>query len=264
MNETPLELFSGTTVTPKYNVHTFGCPAYALDERIQGGMKGEKWGLGARIAIYVGPSIMHARSIGNLLSLTTGLVSPQFHVRYDDTFSTLRNSNIVRSQWQTLAGFQAHEFGRKVGNFTPYIPTSQHTNISVPTDNSNENPILAIDHNDQVPLAYENEGDMSDGGESFESSDDENTMNQLNENDQQHHLRMTRSGRISRFPRRYDDYVALLMEHKSIDEVERSMALAASADPDILYLHEALKAEDNIEFRPCKKRYKRMWRAKIG
>jgi hypothetical protein len=44
-----------------------------------------------------------------LLSLKTGLVSPQFHVRYDDTFETvrsLREHEIPPSLWQAKAGFE--------------------------------------------------------------------------------------------------------------------------------------------------------------
>jgi hypothetical protein len=38
------------------------------------------------------------------LSLTTGLVSPQFHVQYDSSFSTVKD-NSPSSQWQYRAGF---------------------------------------------------------------------------------------------------------------------------------------------------------------
>jgi hypothetical protein len=53
-----------------------------------------------------GPSLQHANSVGLVLSLTTGLVSTQFHIKYDDSFETLRHgAGIVQSNWQTLAGF---------------------------------------------------------------------------------------------------------------------------------------------------------------
>jgi hypothetical protein len=53
---------------------------------------------------------------------------------------------------------------------------------------------------------------------------------------------------MSRFPRRFDDYIALLIEEEQMTNVKRTMELAASSDPDILYLHEALAADDRKEF----------------
>jgi hypothetical protein len=59
-----------------------------------------------RIAINIDPSLQHAKSVGLLLSLTTGLVSPQFHVKYDDLFETVRNGALpIRSLWQHKAAF---------------------------------------------------------------------------------------------------------------------------------------------------------------
>ena len=70
-------------------------------------MKVRKWIPRSRMAIYVGTSQQHATSVGLLLSLTTGLVSPQFHVRYDNTFETVTNGQKgVRSKWQLNAGFK--------------------------------------------------------------------------------------------------------------------------------------------------------------
>jgi hypothetical protein len=95
--ETPLEKFSRSKIRPDFKqVHPFECPAYfyALDGRIQSGKKAKKWEVRARVAIYLGSSPQHARIVGLVLSLTTGLVSPQFHVKYDESFSTLRNNSM--------------------------------------------------------------------------------------------------------------------------------------------------------------------------
>jgi hypothetical protein len=43
-----------------------------------------------------------------VLSLSTGLVSPQFHLKFDDEFITLSskiNNNIPLLLWQTKCGF---------------------------------------------------------------------------------------------------------------------------------------------------------------
>ena len=72
------------------NYHPIGCPCYVLDSRVQTNPKGlPKWEPRARLAIYVGHSPVHAGSIALVLNPKTGLVSPQFHVVFDDNFTTI-------------------------------------------------------------------------------------------------------------------------------------------------------------------------------
>jgi hypothetical protein len=107
---TPIELFSNIKIAPNLNhKHTFGCPMYILDQRLQAGHKMSKWEARSRVALYIGPSTYHASNLGLGLSLTTGLVSPTFHAFYDDSFSTVTNNMIpyiTKSQWQIKCGFQ--------------------------------------------------------------------------------------------------------------------------------------------------------------
>ena len=59
----------------------------------------------------MGNSPRHARSVANVFSLTTGLVSPQFHVQFDDFFKTVKSGYDITSTpsiWQSLAGFTKH------------------------------------------------------------------------------------------------------------------------------------------------------------
>ena len=70
--------------------HAFGCPVYILDLRLQSNPKGvPKWGPLSRLGIYVGHSPAHAGSVALVLNPKSGLVSSQFHVVYDDQFSTV-------------------------------------------------------------------------------------------------------------------------------------------------------------------------------
>ena len=73
------------------NVHTFGCPVYILDSRLQdaGGAGPPKWEPRSHLGIYVGHSPIHAGSVALVLNPKTGLISPQFHVVCDDNFSTV-------------------------------------------------------------------------------------------------------------------------------------------------------------------------------
>ena len=52
-------------------------------------------------------SSVHARNVALVLNPVTGLVSPQFHVKFDDAFETTKDDRTTQdvSMWQTLAGF---------------------------------------------------------------------------------------------------------------------------------------------------------------
>lgn len=103
-----LELFSGIRVGVKMRyIHTFACPVFALQNSLASGGRIPKWSPRARLGLNLGPSPSHARNVNLVLNLTTGLVSPQYHVTYDDFFETTRygaQDTQVASTWQQLAG----------------------------------------------------------------------------------------------------------------------------------------------------------------
>ena len=111
--KTPINAFSRykVTINPKH-WYPFGCPVYVLDSDLQTGKKIEKWSDRARMGIYLGMSPQHARMVALVLSLQSGLVSPQFHVRMDPTFQTLRTvygGQPPKSQWQCKCHFVRDE-----------------------------------------------------------------------------------------------------------------------------------------------------------
>ena len=70
--------------------HTFGSPCFALDARLQSGIAGvQKWEARARLGVYLGHSPSHAGSVALILNPRTGHVSPQFHVVFDNNFTTV-------------------------------------------------------------------------------------------------------------------------------------------------------------------------------
>ena len=70
--------------------HTFGCPIFVLDARCQSGISAvPKWEPRSRLGIYVGHSPVHAGTIALILNPRTGHVSPQYHVVFDDQYTTL-------------------------------------------------------------------------------------------------------------------------------------------------------------------------------
>ena len=89
----PIERYSSATVSPLLREnHIFGCPVFAFDNNLQSNKSHNKWELRARLGIYLERSPRHARNVSLVLSLTTGLVSPQFHVIHDDFFEIVKSN----------------------------------------------------------------------------------------------------------------------------------------------------------------------------
>jgi hypothetical protein len=76
---------------PVGTFHTLFCPVYVLDSRLHsaGGIGPPKWEPRSRIGVYLGHSPFHAGSVALVFNPSTGHVSPQFHVVFDDDFSTV-------------------------------------------------------------------------------------------------------------------------------------------------------------------------------
>ena len=61
------------------------------------------------LGLNLGPSPFHARNVYLILNLTTGLVSPQYHCRFDDFFETTRHNKpdiVTSATWKQLAGLK--------------------------------------------------------------------------------------------------------------------------------------------------------------
>ena len=72
-------------------LHVFGSPCFVLDPKLQDGKSLPKWKRQARQGQYLGVSKEHASNVANILNIITGNISPQFHVVYDDLFTTVSN-----------------------------------------------------------------------------------------------------------------------------------------------------------------------------
>ena len=88
---TPLQAFTGSTVNvnPKH-WKPFGCPVAVLAAPLQSGLPYHKWKSRSQVGIYLGLSPVHAKNIALVLDRTTGYVSPQFHVAFDEHFITAK------------------------------------------------------------------------------------------------------------------------------------------------------------------------------
>ena len=103
-DKAPIQLFSQTSEPVRIkHFHPFGCPVYVLDDDLQtAGRKKPRWSERSRIGIYLGLSPEHAASVGLVLNPITGLVSPQFHLIFDDHFDVVNKDERFRqSFWQS-------------------------------------------------------------------------------------------------------------------------------------------------------------------
>jgi transposase InsO family protein len=87
----PMDLIQGSHIPRDHlrNLHVWGAPAYVLHPKLQDGSKIPKWDPRSRQGLHLGWSPLHASSVPLVLNLTTGHVSPQFHVVFDDWFTTV-------------------------------------------------------------------------------------------------------------------------------------------------------------------------------
>ena len=89
------------------NAKVWGCPTYVLDPRLQDGKKLPRWEPRSKIGQFLGRSKVHAGSVGLIKNTATGKVSSQFHVVYDEHFTTLSVNqqpqlSDIPEQWKSL------------------------------------------------------------------------------------------------------------------------------------------------------------------
>jgi hypothetical protein len=90
----PHDLFTKTRWEHRrfLDLHVWGCPVYVLDKTLSDGKKIPKWRPRSQRCIYVGLSKKHATSVPLVLNPVTGAITAQFHVVFDDWFSTIASS----------------------------------------------------------------------------------------------------------------------------------------------------------------------------
>ena len=110
-----------------------------------------KWEPRSRLGIYLGFSLCHSRDVALVMSPSTGNLSPQFHVVFNDECSTLlflrqqreppHWSKLV-NQARYLATDQAYELSNTWETLlapTHHIPRiSQHEGASLPSNDSSQ------------------------------------------------------------------------------------------------------------------------------
>jgi hypothetical protein len=123
-------------------MHTFGCPVFALQNKLSSRKTIPHWSPWAMLGINLGPSPLHACNMYLILNLHTGCVSPQFHCRVDNFYETVKHGGpdiSVPSIWQQLAGLvtatqrPSMEFHDELRNQVQCIPQDD----AVPSSSSN-------------------------------------------------------------------------------------------------------------------------------
>jgi hypothetical protein len=88
--ESPFELFTGQKPTWSLaDFRVFGSPTYVLHKRLQDGDHFGKWQARSWRGVYVGPSAQHASNVPLIYNPATTHVTPQFHVVFDEGFTSL-------------------------------------------------------------------------------------------------------------------------------------------------------------------------------
>lgn len=90
-DKAPIELFFDSTCDVGAilaDAKCWGCPAYVLDPTLQDGKKLPRWSPKSKLGQFLGRSREHADAVGRIRNLSTGAISSQFHVVYDNFFTT--------------------------------------------------------------------------------------------------------------------------------------------------------------------------------
>ena len=67
----------------------WGCPVYVLSPTLQSGNKIPRWEPRSKRGVFCGLSTIRSSEVPQVLNLTTGSITTQFHVVFDDLFTTV-------------------------------------------------------------------------------------------------------------------------------------------------------------------------------
>ena len=279
--QSPNKIFdnSAVDINPKH-WKPFGCPTYVLKAELQG-TKGihPKWDARSHAGIYLRQSLIHNRNVALVLNIHTGYVSPQFHVKFDESFRTVLQDK-WNATWLTSTGFIkpsdriSHEAESNVA-LKRRIATAQQ---QIPKGKIQDRPgkrqmVAAVAKEPprhKMPLAsnqYRPANPVSNLP-STTAADEQAVAPEQAPNTRVLPMTTTRSGRwVKPVPRLIDLMMSELSAIKQTQGINEGELLNLSAltdeagkdnhpllaykavNPDILCLHEAMKATDKREFK---------------
>lgn len=256
--------------------HPFGCPTYVLNDKLAAGKSIKKWHKRARLGIYLGRSPNHAQSVALILNLNTGLVSPQFHIAYDDLFETVKEGDHYDSTWQNATHFRKNigRLGSRGNQATGVVAGNHQHTIDMTSTNHGTSELKTINKSTNIELpaidsikhaANGQGGDVDDQppteatGKTSIGPRNVNDMDDLPSSARRWSRRHKPTQRLIESRQQA---IGLMTEMQSVDDdqydgeieydIQRQMAdpiaFAASSDPDTMYLHEAMKQPDREKF----------------
>jgi hypothetical protein len=113
-------------------MHPLFCPVYVLDRHMQDGTSPPKWTKRTTQKVYVGQLHQYSTSVPMVWDPKTKLVSPTFHVMFDDNFDTVQapDPNIKQSDtMDRLFQTNRYLYDDPFGNEHTYLFTSGGANI---------------------------------------------------------------------------------------------------------------------------------------
>ena len=100
-----IELWTGSKSTHSQltHAHPWGCPTCVLDPRVQASFEFLKWDPRARQGVHLGPSPLHASTVGLMLDPNTNGISPPLHCIHGDHFETITHDHSTHPpNWDKL------------------------------------------------------------------------------------------------------------------------------------------------------------------
>ena len=216
----PKQRFCSTRVQPNVkHAIPFGCPSYVLESQLQSRLPFHKWKSRARVGIYLGKSPVHARNIALIMDKDTGLVSPQFHVRFDKAFDTVKQEKID-CKWKNWAGFVRI---RPKGSQPKGINTTSQQ--MPPLEQLLQPGEDQTDPHEQIPINADQseQNDTSLEVEALQAL----LVTQTNNN----------------------PTLEIYAQEAQVDEDVGLCAMQAHSDPDTMYHHEAMRQPDKQKFK---------------
>ena len=138
----PIDLFTKTRWPQHklHDLHVWGCPVYVLDKTLADGKKLPRWKPRSIRCVNMGLSPKHASTVPLVLNVQSGYITPQFHVVFDDWFSTIATAisqlpDFNSPLWAQLFGDSIYQYpfdedddtDQLIVDSTSEIPTTPHS-----------------------------------------------------------------------------------------------------------------------------------------
>ena len=242
-----IQIFSGSNTAARFQQFSLlGCPVYVLQNSLQAGQQIPKWHKRARLGLYLGHSPTHARSVALVLNLSTGLVSPQFHVKFDEFFETVNKyDNEYPNQWKAVTHFEKENRTSDITAKTSDATLNNHMLANIRTEPPEDTPATprGLDFTEETLTEYPT-GKITPGTNS--ENNQQVKWSQWHAPSQ--HLRKSIEQGLLGLQCTFNDYEGH-EEYLIQREMSQPIAFAANkSDPDTMYMHQAMHQPDKEQF----------------